>query len=123
MHDIWLRIMENMVDRISGPLHFRLLLQPVMAAIFAIIAGLKDAREGRAPYFWSLFTDPVNRAEMLKDGWKGVGKVFVLAIVLDVIFQIKVLHFVYPGEAIIVAIALAILPYLILRGLVTRIAR
>ncbi|MBB6055116.1 hypothetical protein HNR75_000998 [Tolumonas osonensis] len=112
-----------MVDRISGPLHFRLLLQPVMAAIFAIIAGLKDAREGRAPYFWSLFTDPVNRAEMLKDGWKGVGKVFVLAIVLDVIFQIKVLHFVYPGEAIIVAIALAILPYLILRGLVTRIAR
>lgn len=123
MHDIWLRIMENMADRISGPLHFRLLLQPVMAAIFAIIAGLKDAREGRAPYFWSLFTDPVNRAEMLKDGWKGVGKVFVLAIVLDVIFQIKVLQFVYPGEAIIVAIALAILPYLILRGLVTRIAR
>jgi len=123
MHDIWLRIMENMADRISGPLHFRLLLQPVMAAIFAIIAGLKDAREGRAPYFWSLFTDPVNRAEMLKDGWKGIGKVFVLAIVLDVIFQIKVLQFVYPGEAIIVAIALAILPYLILRGLVTRIAR
>jgi len=123
MHDIWLRIMENMADRISGPLHFRLLLQPVMAAIFAIIAGLKDAREGRAPYFWSLFTDPVNRVEMLKDGWKGVGKVFVLAIVLDVIFQIKVLNFVYPGEAIIVAIALAILPYLILRGLVTRIAR
>jgi len=123
MHDIWLRIMENMADRISGPLHFRLLLQPVMAAIFAIIAGLKDAREGRAPYFWSLFTDPVNRAEMLKDGWKGVGKVFVLAIVLDVVFQIKVLQFVYVGEAIIVAIALAILPYLILRGLVTRIAR
>lgn len=123
MHDIWLRIMENMADRISGPLHFRLLLQPVMAAIFAIIAGLKDAREGRAPYFWSLFTDPVNRAEMLKDGWKGVGKVFVLAIVLDVIFQIKVLQFVYVGEAVIVAIALAILPYLILRGLVTRIAR
>ena len=123
MHDIWLRIMENMADRISGPLHFRLLLQPVMAAIFAIIAGLKDAREGRAPYFWSLFTDPVNRAEMLKDGWKGIGKVFVLAIVLDVIFQIKVLQFVYPGEAIIVAISLAILPYLILRGLVTRIAR
>ncbi len=123
MHDIWLRIMENMADRISGLLHFRLLLQPVMAAIFAIIAGLKDAREGRAPYFWSLFTDPVNRAEMLKDGWKGVGKVFVLAIVLDVVFQIKVLQFVYVGEAIIVAFALAILPYLILRGLVTRIAR
>jgi hypothetical protein len=45
----------------------------------------------------------------------------ILAIVLDVIYQIKQLHFVYIGEAIIVAIVLALLPYLILRGLVTRL--
>jgi hypothetical protein len=32
-------------------------------------------------------------------------------------------RFVYPGETIIVAFVLAILPYLILRGLVTRLAR
>jgi tryptophan-rich sensory protein len=60
---------------------------------------------------------------MIKDGWKSVGKVFVLALVLDVVYQVIVLRFVYPGEAIIVAILLAIVPYLILRGLVTRIAR
>ncbi len=47
----------------------------------------------------------------------------ILAIVLDVIYQIIEIHFVYPGEAIIVAFVLAVLPYLILRGLVTRIAR
>jgi len=52
-----------------------------------------------------------------------VGKIFILALVLDVAYQIYVLHFIYPGEAIVVALALAILPYLILRGLVTRIAR
>jgi hypothetical protein len=39
------------------------------------------------------------------------------------VYQIIELHFVYPGEAIIVAFILAILPYLILRGLVTRVAR
>jgi hypothetical protein len=60
---------------------------------------------------------------MLKSGWKDVGRVFLLALVMDVVYQLIVLHFVYPGEAIIVAVELAIGPYLILRGPVTRAAR
>ena len=123
MDDIWVRIVENMTDRVSGPLQFRLLLQPVMAAIFAIRSGLLDARTGKPPYFWGMMCNPEQRADMLKDGWKSVGKVFVLALALDVVYQVIVQRFVYPGEAIIVAFALAILPYLILRGVVTRIAR
>jgi hypothetical protein len=102
---------------------FRLVLQPAMAAFFAIRSGLADARTGKPPYFWGLLSDPAERKRMLKDGWKSVGRVFILAFVLDVIYQIIVLHFVYIGEALIVAFILAIVPYLILRGLVTRIAR
>jgi hypothetical protein len=102
---------------------FRLLLQPVMAVIFATISGLNDAKTGKPPYFWALISDPSHRKEMIKDGWKSVGKVFVLALALDVIYQIIVQRFVYPGEAIVVALALAIVPYLIVRGLVTRLAR
>jgi hypothetical protein len=49
--------------------------------------------------------------------------VFVLAVVLDVVYQIVVSRFVYPGEALVVAVMLAIVPYLILRGAVTRIVR
>ena len=123
MHDIWVRIVGNLADRVSGPMSFRFLLQPVMAAIFAVIAGLKDAKAGNPPYFWSLLSDKSQRAAMLKDGWKSVGKVFVLAMILDLIYQIVVLHFFYPGEMLLVAVLLAIVPYLILRGLVTRIAR
>ena len=123
MDDIWMRIVENLSDRVSGPMKFRLLLQPVMAAFFAVRPGLLDARTGKPPYFWSLVTDPAHRTDMLKDGWKSVGKVFLIALTLDVVYQIMVLKFVYPGEAILVAFVLAILPYLILRGLVTRIAR
>lgn len=123
MDEIWMRIVENMTDRVDGPLKFRLLVQPLMAAIFAIRSGLLDARTGKPPYFWALATDPAHRADMLRDGWKSIGKVFMIALVLDVVYQIIVLRFVYPGEAIIVALVLAILPYLILRGLVTRIAR
>ena len=59
---------------------------------------------------------------MLKDGWKSVGKIFILALVLDAIYQLIEIHFIFPGEALIVAFVLAIVPYLILRGIVTRIA-
>lgn len=120
---MWDRIMTDLIARVSGPLKFRLILQPTIAAFLAIKAGLADARAGRTPYFWGLLTDPGHRSYMVKEGWKSVGKVFILAIVLDVIYQIIVQRFVYPGEAVIVAIILAIVPYLILRGLTTRIAR
>jgi hypothetical protein len=85
--------------------------------------GIERCQSGQAPYFWGLISDPSQRADMLKDGWKGVGKVFILALVLDIVYQVIVQRFVYPGEAIIVAFVLAILPYLILRGLVTRLAQ
>jgi hypothetical protein len=123
MDDIFVRIIENLGARISGPMKFRVLLQPTMACIFAVIAGLKDAKGGKPPYFWGLLTNPGHRAEMVRDGWKSVGKVFLLAMVLDVVYQIIVDRFVYPGEVVIVAFLLAIVPYLILRGLVTRVAR
>jgi hypothetical protein len=122
-HDVWTRIVSQLVARVSGPMKFRVVLQPVMASLFAIRSGLADARAGKAPYFWSLLSDPGQRTDMIKDGWKSVGKVFILALVLDVVYQIIELRFVYPGEAIIVAFILAIVPYLILRGLTTRLAR
>jgi hypothetical protein len=123
MDDMWTRLTHDLIDRVSGPMKFRLVLQPLMASIFAIRAGLQDAKAGKPPYFWSLATDPAHRADLMESGWKSVGKVFILALVLDVIYQIIAEHFVYPGEAIIVACLLAIVPYLILRGLVTRLTR
>jgi hypothetical protein len=119
---IWMRVVQNLIDRISGPMNFRFILQPVMASIFAIIAGWRDAKVGKPPYFWSLLTGRTRRVDRIKDGWKSVGKVVVVALVLDIAYQIIVLRFVYPAEAIIVAFVVVIAPYLILRGLVTRLA-
>jgi hypothetical protein len=121
MDDVVLRFVENLNDRLSGPMRLRVLLQPLMACFFAVRSGLGDARSGNPPYFWALFTQPAHRSEMLRDGWKSVGKVFVMALVLDVVYQVVVLHFVYPLEAIWVALLLAIVPYLVLRGLVNRL--
>ena len=123
MDSMWTRMASQLLARVSGPMKFRVVLQPAMAVFFAVRAGLADAKAGRAPYFWGLLSDPGQRAAMIKDGWKSVGRVFILALVLDAVYQLIVLHFIYPGEMIIVAVILALVPYLIVRGLVTRVAR
>jgi hypothetical protein len=124
MDHMWERVGSQLIARVSGPMKFRLVLQPCMAAFFAIRAGLIDAKLGNRPYFWALlFPERRDRATLSKDGWKSVGRVIILAVILDVIYQIWQIHFVYIGEAFIVAFVLALLPYLILRGLVTRLFR
>jgi len=102
---------------------FRLLLQPAMAIIFAIRDGLIDARERRPAYFYSLFTDPANRRSRLRDAFKAVSRIFTFAIIMDLIYQVIVLRWFYPLQALIVAFVLAFLPYILLRGPVNRIAR
>ena len=123
MEEMLTRFWENLMSRVGGPMTFRLILQPIMAAIFAVRGGLKDAREGRPAYFWALFTDSVHRRDMLRDGWKSVGKVFVIAIIIDLAYQWIVFRWFYPGEALLVAAILAFIPYLVIRGPVNRIAR
>lgn len=123
MDSMWMRVGTQLLARVTGPMKFRLVLQPLMASFFAVRSGLADAKAGKTPYFWGLLSDHGQREDMIKDGWKSVGRVFILALVLDAVYQLIELHFIYPGEMIIVAIILAIVPYLILRGIVTRIAR
>lgn len=123
MEELLIRFIDNLIDRVSGPMKFRLILQPIMAVIFAVRSGLKDAKEGKPAYFWALFTQPGHRRDMFFDGWKSVGKVFVIAIIIDLVYQLIVLRWFYPFEALLTAAILAFVPYLIIRGPVTRIAR
>lgn len=118
------RYTQQMLTRFTtGPMKFRIYLQPAMAIFLAIRGGLQDAKAGKPPYFWGIFTEPRQRKSMIKDGWRHIARVFILAIVMDVIYQLIAQRFVYVGEAISVAIILAIIPYLIVRGPVNRIAR
>lgn len=123
MDELLIRVFENLVGRVGGPLTFRLLLQPAMAIFFAIRDGRKDARDGRVPYFWAIFTQPLHRQELLHEGWKAVGKVFTIATVIDLVYQVIALRWIYPGEALIVAFLLACVPYLLIRGPVNRLVR
>jgi hypothetical protein len=116
-------MMQNFISRTEGPLHFRFILQPLMATFFGIRDGVSDAKTGRPPYFWTICWNKEHREDFLKEGIRRVAKILILAIVLDAIYQLIELHWFYPGEAIIVAITLAFIPYLIIRGPANRIAR
>jgi hypothetical protein len=83
---------------------------------------LKDAKENKPPYFWALFTDPAHRRDMLRDGWRSIGRVIIIAFVIDAIYQFIVFRWFYPVEALLVAVILALVPYLLIRGPVNRIA-
>lgn len=107
------RGVEHLVGRFSGPLNFRLFIMPTVVTVIAIRAGLKDARHGKTPYLRQIF----------HSGVKDVGRIFIVAVVLDTGYQLFVLRGFYPGQVIIVAVACAIVPYLLVRGPVTRIAR
>jgi hypothetical protein len=119
----WERVIHNLVARLDGPLHFRLIVQPLMASTFAVIDGLRDAKMGKPAYFWAMLSNPERRKDLLRVGWKRVGKIFILAVILDFVYQIKVNHWIYPGETLIVATVLAIAPYLILRGPINRLVQ
>jgi hypothetical protein len=121
--DEFARIWEHLAGRLHGPLTLRLVVQPLVACILAIRAGLRDARENKPAYFWAVVSNPAHRRELIREGWKDIAKVFILAVVLDVVYQFIQFRALYLGEALLVATLLAIIPYLLVRGPVTRLAK
>jgi len=123
MEEFFRRIFEDLLGRVHGAMTFRLFLQPIMAGVPAVLDGIKDAKAGKHLYFWALFTEPKHREELLKGGWKSVGRTFILGLVMDTIYQVWQLKAFYPLEAILTAFILAFIPYLLLRGPVNFCAR
>ena len=116
------RLWYNLIERPMEPMKFRFILQPLMAAITAIHDGLKDARTGRSPFLVTVLRNPQKRIERLGEGLNATARIILLGLVMDTIYQIIVLERFYPNEALIIALLLAFLPYLIIRGLVVRVA-
>jgi hypothetical protein len=117
------RIWHQLIDRADAPMRFRFILQPLMAAFLAIRHGLNDARTGRSPYFWTMLGNPRERAQRLNEGLNATARIIFLGLLMDAIYQVIVLRRFYPAEAVIVALLFAFIPYVIIRGPATRIAR
>jgi hypothetical protein len=121
--EMFVRGWDNFLARPTGSLNLRFILQPTIATIIAMRAGLKDAREGRPAYLWAAFTNPAYRWQLFHGGWKDMRTPFLVAATLDAIYQLIVHKFIYPLELLFTATLLALVPYFVLRGPANRIAR
>ena len=114
---------HHLLGRLSGPLNFRLVVMPTVVTLLALRADWKDAREGWPAFLGAFITDPVERRRLFWMALKDIGRVFIVAIVLDSAYQLWVFHWVYPGQLLTVAVVCAIVPYVLVRGPITRTAR
>jgi hypothetical protein len=123
MQEMLSRFVGDIVGRIDGPMASRLILQPLIASMIAVRDGVEDAREGRPPYLATFVSRSFQRFRLLREAFKSILRVLLVAILFDAVYQALVYRWFYPVETLIVAFTLACLPYAVLRGSVTRMAR
>lgn len=109
--------------RITGPFHFRFIIQPLIAIILGIRDGRRDAILGRQPYVLNILMDKGNRKKNLRNGLKSIAKPLIVGIFLDAIIQVYLFNSLKLLGAVIVGIVAIGLPYALARGLLNRFAR
>jgi len=122
VHDV-VRFYDDIIGRTHGPMSFRFFLQPGMALLMALRDGVRDAKTGRRPYFWKILNDPSARRGSLHEGVKDTARILILGLVMEIIYQYKVLGTFHVLEALNVIVILCFVPYLLMRGPVNRLAR
>ena len=59
----------------------------------------------------------------LREGLNATARIILLGLIMDAIYQIIVFNRFYPVEAVIIAVLLGFVPYLLFRVALTRILR
>ncbi|MBS1518198.1 MAG: hypothetical protein JSS91_08925 [Bacteroidetes bacterium] len=121
MEDFFSRFADNFNLKTDGPMSLRFIIQPLVSLFFAVKAGIRNSKRGDTPYLWGLIFEKGKRRDLVKEGWMDIGKLFIMALILDMAAQIIILKTVYPIEAIVTAVLLAVIPYMLINGPVNRI--
>jgi hypothetical protein len=115
MDEFLIRTFHQLLERPAGPFRFRFVLQPLAAAVIAVRAGLRDAGLNRDSFLRSFRAEPSKRSALIHDAWTDIAKVFIIAAVLDGIYQVVMFRWFYPLQTLIVAGVLSIVPYFLIR--------
>jgi hypothetical protein len=102
MEEFLARAWDHLVGRLTGPMRVRFLMQPLVAAVIAIRSG--------PPHSW-------------RDLWRDIGRLWLIAAALDAAYQVVFLGWFYPGQDLIVSVLLAVVPYFVISGAMTRLVR
>lgn len=122
LDELLTRFWSEIGARPQGPMAFRFFLQPAFATFFACRDGIRAARKGNPAFLWALFFKRGHRRELVREAWKSVGRLFIMAVAIDLIYQGIQLGGLRPLQAVFVGVLLGLLPYLVLSGPANRIA-
>ena len=114
---------EKLVERFTGPFHFRFILQPLVAIIFGLKDGKTDAKLKKPPYIAHLILDKQHRLTNFRQGLMAIYKPLLIGVILDVIVQIYLFHSVRLWGAVVVGALIIALPYALARGLRNRLSK
>jgi protein-S-isoprenylcysteine O-methyltransferase Ste14 len=121
MHEILARGWANLLARLDGPLHFRFIVQPLVAAFLGARSGIRDARAGEPPFLSALLRFPERRRQRVKDALRDLATLLVVAAVLDSAYQLVVHRSIFLFELAITVAILALVPYVLVRGPMARL--
>lgn len=118
MHWSIQQVVDELVQRVlEGPMQFRFILQPAVAACLGLRDGLADFRTG-APPFFPVFSSyrgphPPSRKTLLRRlRWP-----VLIATVIDAVVQYLMFGYVRPLSALLVGTTVMALPYSAARSL------
>lgn len=114
---------EDMVARLSGPGRLRFILQPAMAIVIGARHGLRDAHQHLPPFVWALVFEPGQRRKLLGNAIARIRNLIAIAILLDVVSQLLILHRVHPAAALLLGPVLIAIPYSVARAFANRLVQ
>ena len=114
---------DDIPKRMSGPGRFRLITQPLIAAVLGSRSGFADARSGRPPFISAVLFKRDRRRELLKSGFNHLVNLLLMSILLDSVFQWMIFGSSHPGAAVVVGPVLVAAPYCFARALANRFMR
>ena len=111
------QFLEELPRRFSGPGRLRFIFQPLVAILFGVRCGLRDAKSGQSPYISAFVFHAHKRKELLHSGLAAIGHVLAVGILLDAVAQLLIYKQIHPGAALVIGPILVCVPYAMARGL------
>ena len=113
-------VVDQMAARLTGPMNFRFVLQPLVAIALGVRDGRLDARGGVPPFVIDVLFASEHRRADLASALKSLGKPVLLGTVLDAIAQYQIFRHVGLIAAVLVGAGVIGVPYALARGLANR---
>lgn len=115
------RMADGIAARLSGPMNFRFILQPLVSIALGVRDGIHDAKAGTPPFVVDLLFKKEGKKESAKGAWRKLRIPILVGTVLDAAAQFMIFHHIKVVPALIVGVAVIALPYALARGITNRI--